>query len=139
MYAATLNKMKGVMKVTAQAYQSGAVNKLSMESTTQDEFKKIKRCKRHVSNNTSQTAEKSNKPVPISAAVNLPPKAVLTHNFLKPLRTSDMDTDTTDAENTLLEQKPCRKPCSPPKTGMASTTNHVQHQSDFKDNIKGEF
>jgi hypothetical protein len=46
-----------------------------------DNFQEINRQRRHISNNTSQTAKKLNKPVPISTAVKLPPKAELTRNF----------------------------------------------------------
>jgi hypothetical protein len=68
-----------------------------------DDFLEVKRCKRHISNDTSQTAKTFTKPVPTSAAVKLPPKAVLTHNFFAPLRTTDMDTETTGTENTTEE------------------------------------
>jgi hypothetical protein len=106
MYAVTLNELKAILKVSAQAGQSGAVNKSSVESTAQaNDFQEVKGCKRHISNNASQTAKKSTKPVPTSAGVKLPPKAVLTFNFFIPFRTTDMDMETTGAENTLPEQK----------------------------------
>jgi hypothetical protein len=71
------------------------VNKTSVESTAQgDDFREIKRCKRHISNNTSQTAKNSTKQAPKSAAVKLLPKAILTHNFFAPLRSTDMDMKT---------------------------------------------
>jgi hypothetical protein len=92
-----------VLKLRVEAGQSGAVNKTSAESTAQDDnFKGVKRCKRHISNDISQTA-KSAKPVTSFAAVKLPAKAVLTCDFSSPLRSTDMATETTDAENTLLE------------------------------------
>jgi hypothetical protein len=69
MYKVTLN----YMKVSAQAGQSDAVNKPSVESTAQDDdFQEVKRLKKHVSNDTSKTAKKSTKPVPTSASLNLP-------------------------------------------------------------------
>jgi hypothetical protein len=53
MYVVTLNELKGVLKVSAQAGQSGAVNITSVESTVQsNDFQEIKRHKRHTSNNT---------------------------------------------------------------------------------------
>jgi hypothetical protein len=64
---------------------------------TQDDFQEVKRCKRQISNDTSETAKKSTKPVPTSAAVKLPPKVVLTCNFFALLRSTDMDTETTGA------------------------------------------
>jgi hypothetical protein len=51
----TLNDLKATLKVSAQAGQSGTVNKTSLESMAQDDdFHKGKRHKRHISNNTSQ-------------------------------------------------------------------------------------
>jgi hypothetical protein len=98
MYMVTLNELKAVLKVNAQAGQSGEENKTSVESVAQDDdFWEVKRCRRHISNETSQTTKKSPKPVPTSAAVKLPPKAVLTHNFFAPLRTTDMNMETTGA------------------------------------------
>jgi hypothetical protein len=75
--------------------------------------------------------KKSSKPVPSSTAVILPPKAVLTHNFFTPLRT-------TGAENTLTEQVAPRKLGRPPPIMMISTTNLIQLQSNLKDHFKRE-
>jgi hypothetical protein len=86
----------------AQKRQSNALNKTSVDSTTQDDnFQEVKRHKRPMSNNTSQTAKKSTKTVLTSTAIKMPPKAVLTHNFFAPLRTTDMDMGATEAENSL--------------------------------------
>jgi hypothetical protein len=76
-----------------------------------------------------QTAKKSTKPVPKSAAVSLPQKAALTHNFFAPLRTTDMDTETPGAENTLLEQEAPRKLGRLPPIMMTSTTNIIQRRA----------
>jgi hypothetical protein len=66
MYAVTLNELKAVLKVSART---------SVESTAQDDdFQEVKRRRRHISNNTSQTSKKSTKPVPTSAAIKTPPK-----------------------------------------------------------------
>jgi hypothetical protein len=104
----------------------------------QDDFQEVKRRKMHISNNTMQTAKKSTKPVPKSAAVSLPPKEALTNNFFTPLRTTDMETETTGAENTLLEQEAPRKPGRLPPIMMTSTTNLIQLQSSLKEHVKGE-
>jgi hypothetical protein len=85
MYTVTPNELKVVLKMSAQAAQSGAVNRTSVESTTlDDDFQEVKRRKRHICNNSSQTAMNSTKPVPTSAAVKLLQKAVLIHNFCAP-------------------------------------------------------
>jgi hypothetical protein len=95
--------------------------------------------KRYVSNNTSQTAKKSAKPVPTSAAVKLLPEAVLTRIFFAPLRTTDMDTEVPGAENTLAEQETDRERGRLPPIMMISTTNLIRLQSELKDHVKGEY
>jgi hypothetical protein len=75
MYAVTLNELKAVLRVSAQAGPSGAVNTTSVESTAQDDdFREAKRRKRHISNDTSQRAKNSTKPFPASTTVKMPPK-----------------------------------------------------------------
>jgi hypothetical protein len=102
-YTVTLNELK----VSAQAGQSGAVNKTSLESRVLDDnFQEVKRRMRHFSNDTSQTAKKSNKSVPTSTAVKLPPKPVLTRNFFAPLTTTDMGTGTTGAGQSTAAGSP---------------------------------
>jgi hypothetical protein len=60
MYTITMTELKAILKMCAQAGQSGVVNRTSVE---------IKGRNRNISNNTSQTAKKSTKQVPTSAAV----------------------------------------------------------------------
>jgi hypothetical protein len=108
-------KLKAVLKMSAQAGQSGSVNKTSVDTTVQDDdIREVKRRKRHIYNDISQTAKESIKPVPTSAAVKLPPRAVLIRNFFAPLRTTDMDTETTGAENSLPEQEAPKRSGRPP-------------------------
>jgi hypothetical protein len=112
MYTVTLNELKAV---NAQAKHSVTANKTSSEPTAlDDEFREVKRRKRHNCNGNSQSAKKSNKSVPTSAAVRLPPKAASTRNYFPPLRTTDMDTETTGAENSLPEQEAHKKSGRPP-------------------------
>jgi hypothetical protein len=116
------------------------MNKTSVESTAQDDdFLEVKRRKSHISDNSSQRAKKSAKRVPTSAAVKLPPKAVLTRKSFAPLRTTDNDMETTGAENTLPEQGTPRKPGRPPSIMMTSTTNLIRIQSDLKDRVQGKY
>jgi hypothetical protein len=87
--------------VSAQEIYNGAVNNTSSEPAAQDdEFREVKRSKRHNSNDTSQSAKKTTKRIPTSATVKLPPKAVSTRNFFAPFRTTDVDT-------VILEQRTC--------------------------------
>jgi hypothetical protein len=133
-----LNELKANVKVSARAGQSGVVNKTSVESSAQgDGFQEVKRRKRHITNDTSQTAKKSATLVPTSAAAKVPPKAVLTRNFLLPLRTTDLDMDTTGAGNTLPEREALRKPGRPPPIVVTSTTNLIRLQRALKDHFKG--
>jgi hypothetical protein len=54
----TLNELKVILKVSAQAEQSDAVNKTTVESTAEDDdFQEAKRGKRRISNNTSHSQE----------------------------------------------------------------------------------
>jgi hypothetical protein len=77
MYAVKPNEMKAVLKVSEQEGQSGAVNANSVESTAQDDdFQEVKRRKRHMCNDTSQTAKKSTKSVSTSAAIQLSKSSV---------------------------------------------------------------
>jgi hypothetical protein len=60
MCLATLHELKAILKVNAQAEQSGAVNKTSGESMAQDgHFQKVKRRKRQIYHDTSQAAKKT--------------------------------------------------------------------------------
>jgi hypothetical protein len=82
------------------------VNKISSESTAQDDdFQEVKRWKRYMCTDTWETAKKLTKSVPVSTAAEQITKAMPTCNFFTPLRTNDMDTETNEAENTLLEQE----------------------------------
>jgi hypothetical protein len=111
-----------------------------MESKTQDDdFREVKRLRRHISNNTAQIAKKLTKPVPTFAAVKLSPKAALTRKFFAPLRTTDLDTETTETENAVPEQEAPRKPGRPPPIVMASTANLIRLQSDLKNHVKGDY
>jgi hypothetical protein len=53
MYMITLIELKAIQKVNAQAGQSGTVNKISSESTAQDDdFQEVKRWKRYMCTDT---------------------------------------------------------------------------------------
>jgi hypothetical protein len=53
-YILTLHELTAVLKVNAQARQSGAVTETSLESTAHDDkFQEVKRHKKHISIDTS--------------------------------------------------------------------------------------
>jgi hemin uptake protein HemP len=81
----------------------------------------------------------STKRVPISAAFNLPPKAVSTRNFFAPLRTTVMNTETAGTGNILPEQEAPRKSGRPPPIVMTSTINQTQLKRVLKEHVKGEY
>jgi hypothetical protein len=138
MCTVTLNELKAILRVNAQAGQIETVNKTSLESTAQiDDFQEVKRRKRHITNDTSQTTKKSTKSVPICTAVRLPPKAMSIRSFFTPLRNTDMDTKT-GAQNALPEQEASRKSSRPPLT-MTATTNLIRLQINLRKYAKGEY
>jgi DNA-directed RNA polymerase specialized sigma54-like protein len=116
------------------------VNKTSLESTAQDDdFQEVKRCKRHVSNDTSKMTMKSTKSVLISTTVKQTPTAVPICNFFAPLRTNDMGMETIGTEKTLPEQEAHRKSGRPPAIVTTSTTNLIRLQSDLKEHVKENY
>jgi hypothetical protein len=135
MWVVTFNELKAVLKVSARYSKQ---NLIGINGPGR-RLPKVKSCKRNISNNTSQTSKKSTKSVPTFAAVKMPPKAVITHNFFAPLRTNDMDTETTGAENTLPEQEVPRKSGRPPTIVMTSITYLIRLQSDLNEHVKGEY
>jgi hypothetical protein len=75
MYTVTLKELQAVLKVNTQTGQREAVNKTSLESTAQhDDFQEVKRRKRRISNDTSETTMKSTKSFPLSTTVKKIPK-----------------------------------------------------------------
>jgi hypothetical protein len=135
MYIVTLEELKVILKVNAQAGQSGTVNKTSLESTTQDE-----RDARGISLMIPERQARSRpKSVPIPTAVKQPPKAVPTHNFFAPLRINDMDTETTGTENTLTGAGGSQKIKYAPPIVTTSTANLIRLQSDLTEHVKGEY
>jgi hypothetical protein len=79
-------------------------DKMEQSTAKDDDFQEVKIRKRHISSDTSEPAKKTTKSIPISTDVKQTLKAVPTRNFYAPLKTNDMDTKTTGAENTLTEQ-----------------------------------
>jgi hypothetical protein len=128
LYAVTLTELKAVMKCTKRTKWCSEQN-LSESKARDDDFQEVKRRKRHISNNTSKAAKNATKLVPTSAAEKLLQKAVLTRNFLAPLRTTDMDKGTTGAQNILPEQEAPRKPGRQPSIMMTSITNLIRLQN----------
>jgi hypothetical protein len=126
--------------VNTRVRQSGVVNKTALESMAQDEdFQKIKRRKRRISNDISETTMKSKKSVPISTTVKQTPKAVPTRNFFARLRTNDLNTESTGTEKILPEQEAPTKSGRPLPIVKTSTTNLIQLKSNLKEHVKADY
>jgi hypothetical protein len=110
MYTVTLKELQAVLKENTKTRQIGAVNKTSLESTAQDDdFQDVNGRRRRISNDISETTMKSTKSIPISTIVKQTLKAVPNRKFFEPLRTNNMDMETTGAEKTFPEQEAPRK------------------------------
>jgi hypothetical protein len=122
--------------VNAQAGQSGAVNKTSLESMAQDDdFQEVKRCKRHISNNTSQTAKSrlnlSHYP---QLSCSLKKQCQLaTSSHLSELLTQTLRLP---AQRTLPVHTIPRKPGRPSPMIITSTTNLIR-QHEFRNTQNG--
>jgi hypothetical protein len=126
--------------VNTQTGKSAALNKTSFEITAQDDdIQEVKRRERLVCNGISETTTKAIKSVPISTTVKQAPKAVPTSKFFAPLRTNDMDMETTGGEKTLPEQEAPRKSGRPPPTVITYTTYLIRLQINVKERVKGEY
>jgi hypothetical protein len=127
MYTVTLNELKAVQKVSAQEGQIGAVNKTSVESTTQDDDFQEVRDAADISLIIPHRLPRSRLNQSLHPQLSgLLQKQRELFNFFAPLRPTDRDMETTGAENTLPEQEATRKSCRPPPIVMAFTTNHIR-------------
>jgi hypothetical protein len=131
-YTPTLNELKAIRKVNAQAGQSGAVTKTSLESMLHDddfqEGRSLVIPRRQPRSRLYQSTK--------SAASKLPTEAVISLNFFALLRTNAMDTEIAGAENTLLKKEAPRKSGRPPPIVMTSTINLIRLQSDLNEHIQ---
>jgi hypothetical protein len=74
----------------------------------------------------------------VSALADTPAK-VTTRNFFAPLRTTNMDTDSSDSETTPQEEMVPAKTCRPPPIILKSPTNLIQLQKQLKNVVKEDF
>jgi hypothetical protein len=103
-YTVALQEIKALLKVSTTTPQS------AKKPTQEEGFQEVRRRKRHTSNEAARTPKK----ILVSAApaaANTTPKTVPTRNFFAPLRTANMDTEVSDAEESTQEE------ATPGKTG----------------------
>jgi hypothetical protein len=123
-------ELKAVLKVGEQDEQSDAVNKTSMESTAQDDdFQEVKRRKRRIPNNTSQTAKKW------TNQSRHPQLSSCLQKQCQPATSSHLSELLTWTQR-LPEQEALRKSGRPPEILRTSTTNLIRRQSDLKEHVK---
>jgi hypothetical protein len=76
---------------------------------------------------------------PAAEIKNTPNKDVATRNFFAPMRATNMDTDTSGAEVTTVEEAVPGKAGRPPPITLTATTNLIQLQRQLKNVAKDDF
>jgi hypothetical protein len=89
------------------------------------------------SGKSAQTSKKA-APTVVSTLADTPAK-VTTRNFFAPLRTTNMDTDSSGSETIPQEEAVPAKTCRPPPIILTSATNLIQLQKQLKNVVKEDF
>jgi hypothetical protein len=134
-YIVALHELKAVLKANTLASQSKT---RKSAATQEDGFKKVRRRKRH---KTDESAPTSKRAVPTAAsdAVDSPPNVVVTCKFFAPLRAATMDTDSSSAEATPQEEAVPGKKGRPTPIVITAATNLMQLQKVIKSVVKENF
>jgi hypothetical protein len=74
-----------------------------------------------------------------SDSLNTLPNVVVTRNYFVPLRTADMDTDTSDTKALPREEAVAGKTGRPLPIMITSSTNPIQFEKQQKGVVKGNF
>jgi hypothetical protein len=131
-YTVALQELKAVLKASNSAGQSQTPKS---PATQEDGFKKVRRRKRHSTNEAARTSKKAGTTATL-AAVETPPRVVATRNFFAPLRTTGMENDTS---NTPQEEAPSVKKGRPPPIVLTSAVNLIQLQKQLKSVVSWNF
>jgi hypothetical protein len=127
-----LIELKSLLRASISA--GGAATRIESVKTTQEVgFKEVSRRKRH----SSEAAPTSKKPA--AEAKNTPAKEVAVRSFFAPLRQTTMDTDSSGAEATILQEAVPGTAGRPPPIILTSTTNLIQLQRQLKNVPKDDF
>jgi hypothetical protein len=89
------------------------------------------------SGKAAQTSKKA-APTAVFALTDTPAK-VTTRNFFAPLRTTNMDTDSSGSETIPQEEAVRAKTCRPPPIILTSATNLIPLQKQLKNVVKEDF
>jgi hypothetical protein len=106
----------------------------SLKPSQDDGFKEVRGRKRQSTNEAAPTSKK-----PAAEATNTNKQEVPTRNFFAPLRSTTMETDSSGAEATALEEAVPGKAGRPPPIILTSTTNLIQLQRQLKNVDKRDF
>jgi hypothetical protein len=132
-YTVAVKELKSLLKTSNSAGRNNATTE-SVKPSQDDGFKEVRRRKRHSTNEAALTSKK-----PAAEAKNTPNKEVAMRNFFAPLRATNMDTDTSGAEATTVEEAVPGKAGRPPPIILTATTNLIQLQRQLKNVSKGDF
>jgi hypothetical protein len=122
-YTVTLQELEAVIKARILADQINIPKTTGQQTNKEDDFQEVRRRKRRATDETTGTSNKETVQTKMPAALNIPPKEVVTRNFFAPLKAADMDTDASGTEANSNEEAVPGKRGRPPPTILTSTTN----------------
>jgi hypothetical protein len=125
-YTVALKELKSLLKASNSAGGTNTSTE-SVKPSQDDGFKEVRRRKRHNTNEVSPTSKKS-----AADATNNNKQEVATRNFFAPLRATTMETDSSGAEATTVEEAVPGKASWKPPIILTSTTNLIQFQRQLK-------
>jgi hypothetical protein len=132
-YTVALKELKSLLKASNSAGGTDTTSE-SVKPSQDDGFKEVRKRKRHSTNEAASTSKK-----PAAEANNTTKQEVATLNFFAPLWASTMETDSSGAEATTLDDAVPGKAGRPPPIILTSTTNLFQLQRQLKNVSKGDF
>jgi hypothetical protein len=133
-YTVALQELNALLKASTTADPTQTPKPAS---TQEDGFTEVRRRKRQNSDKAAQTSKKE-APTAVSALADTPSK-ITTRNFFAPLRTTNMETDSSGSETTPQEETVPAKTCRPPPFILTSATNLIQLQKQLKNVVKEDF
>jgi hypothetical protein len=109
-YTVALQELKALLRASTT---TDPTTRPTPVSTQEESFTEVRRRKRKSSGKSAQTSKKKAAPTAVSALADTPAK-VTTRNFFTPLRTTNMDTDSSGSETIPQEEAVPAKTCRPP-------------------------
>jgi hypothetical protein len=100
----TVTLQEAMPKARTLAGQTNPPKTTGQQTTQEDGFQEVRRRKRRATDETAWISKKAAVQTETSPALNIPPKEVVTWNFIASLRAADMNTDTSGTEATSNEE-----------------------------------